>query len=142
MVSPEDFQAPTLLAQTYMGMGLREKSVRAYTRSLGILEKRLELNPDDVRAICLGLGTLALLGQKEKAMKWADRALSIDPNDSTVLYSVACMYAIGGDSDEALDYLERSARNGFAHREWVETDSDFESIRHLPRFKEILDTME
>jgi serine/threonine protein kinase/tetratricopeptide (TPR) repeat protein len=142
MVSPEDFQAPTLLAQTYMGMGLRDKAVEAYSRSLKALERRLELNPDDVRAICLGLGTLALLGQMDKARVWADRALSIDPNDSTVLYSVACMNAVGGEPEEALKYLERSVRNGFAHREWVETDSDFESVRDLPRFKEILEMMD
>lgn len=142
MVSPEDFQAPTLLAQTYMGMGLKDKAMQAYTRSMQALEKRLELNPDDVRAICLGLGTLALLGQMEKAHIWADRALSIDPNDSTVLYSVACMHAIGGNPDDACNYLERSVSNGFAHKEWVETDSDFDSIRDFPRFKEILNKMD
>jgi TolB-like protein/Flp pilus assembly protein TadD len=141
MVSPEDFQAPTLLAQTYMGMALKDKAIEAYTRSLEVIEKRLELNPDDVRAICLGLGTLALLGQMDKARLWADRALSIDPNDSTVLYSVACMHAIAAEADDALDYIERSVSKGFAHREWIETDSDLDLIRDLPRFKAILDKM-
>jgi serine/threonine protein kinase/tetratricopeptide (TPR) repeat protein len=142
MVSPEDFQAPTLLAQTYMGMGLRAKAVDAYSRSLKTLEKHLELNPDDVRAICLGMGTLPLLGQTEKAHKWAERALAIDPDDTTVLYSVACMHAVAGESEDALDHLERSVKNGFAHKEWIETDSDFESIRDLPRFKALLDKMD
>lgn len=142
MVNPEDFQAPTLLGQTYTGMGRNDKAAEAYARGMKILERRLELNPDDVRAICLGLGSLMVVGQRKKAREWADRALLIDPTDSTVLYSVACMHALAGEPDEALDYLEQSIRHGFAHKEWIQTDSDFDSIRALPRFKAIVDKMD
>jgi serine/threonine protein kinase/Tfp pilus assembly protein PilF len=142
IVSPEDYQAPLLLAQTYMGMKLESKALDAYERGMRVIERRLEMNPDDVRALCLGIGTLVLLGDREKAQQWAERAMAIDPTDSTVLYSVACMHALAGEADEALTHLELSVKNGFAHREWAEKDSDFDSLRDDPRFKGILDTMD
>jgi hypothetical protein len=42
-----------------------------------------------------------------------------------------------GKADDALSCLERSIDRGFGHREWIENDSDFNSIRDLPRFKAI-----
>jgi len=42
-----------------------------------------------------------------------------------------------GKVDEALTCLEQSIDRGFGHRDWIDHDSDFDSIRDLPRFKAI-----
>jgi hypothetical protein len=46
-----------------------------------------------------------------------------------------------GESDRALDCLERGVQNGFGHREWIENDPDLNSLRELPRFQNILHRM-
>ncbi len=42
----------------------------------------------------------------------------------------------------ALDYFERAVNSGYASREWIENDSDFDQIRDNPRFKEILERLD
>jgi adenylate cyclase len=69
-----------------------------------------------------------------RALDLVGQALVIDPDDSGVLYNVACVYANAGRSEEALSCLERAIHNGFGHLEWLEHDSDFDSVRSDPRF--------
>jgi len=55
-----------------------------------------------------------------------------------VLYNAACGYAIAGNSQKALDLLDRAVGTGKGFRAWMEHDPDLDAIRELPRFKEIL----
>ena len=122
----------------YDGLG-REAEAQAYRkRTMQIVERHLEFNPDDARALYMGATNLCALGEREKSMEWAGRALALD-TDSSVLYNVACTYARLGEPERALDCLEQSVRNGFGHREWMEHDSDLESLRDLPRFRTLLE---
>ena len=66
----------------------------------------------------------------------------MDLHDAHVLYNVACVYSLAGKVDEGLQYLERSVDAGFAFKDWIENDSDFDSIRHHPRFQALLKRME
>ncbi|MGB5880364.1 MAG: protein kinase, partial [Thermoanaerobaculia bacterium] len=92
-VNPEDYNAPQLLAVAYAGLGREADSTEAFKRSLVVIDRRLELNPDDARAIYLGAGSLCHLGEREKAIKWAEKATAIDPDNPSVLYNVACVYS-------------------------------------------------
>lgn|ERR1700720_701699 len=88
-------------------------------------------------------GILALrpwmrLGQRDQALERARRAFAIDPEDGGVLYNVACFYALAGSREEALDHLDKAIQNGFGHRDWLENDSDFDSLRDEPRFQALL----
>ncbi|MFZ5625427.1 MAG: protein kinase domain-containing protein [Gemmatimonadota bacterium] len=140
-VRPEDFQAPSLLALVYQGMGRHEDALAARRRSVEIIERHLELNPDDARALYMGAIALSALGQRERSIDWATRALALDSDDSGVLYNVGCAFALNGEIDKALECLERAVRNGFGHREWIENDSDLDAVREHPRFKAILATI-
>ena len=78
------------------------------------------------------------LGQRDQALERARRASTIDPEDSAVLYNVGCVYALAGSDEEALDHLDKAIQNGFGHRDWLENDSDLDSIRDQPRFQALL----
>jgi adenylate cyclase len=78
------------------------------------------------------------LGQRDQALERARRALAIDPEDSVVLYNLACVYALAGLSDDALDHLKRAYDHGSLQREWLENDSGLDSIRDDPRFQALL----
>jgi hypothetical protein len=43
-----------------------------------------------------------------------------------------------GEHEEALACIEKAVQNGFGHREWLENDSDLDSIRGEPRFQALL----
>ena len=140
-VRPEDYQAPLLLAPVYNGLGHQAEAERASRRGLQVVEKHLELHPDDARAFCLGAGALCQLGERARSLEWAGRALAIDPEEPSILYNVACAYARLGQPEEAMDYLEKAIKYGFGHKEWIENDSDLNSLRSHPRFQALLEKL-
>ena len=115
-VRPEDYQTPALLRQVYTGLGRAEDAGRTLKRALDVIDKHLELNPDDARALYLGAGSLVQMGQKQKGLEWLQRALASDPDDALILYNVACVNARAGEIEAALDCLEKSVARGMAEK--------------------------
>ncbi|HLF10260.1 MAG TPA: hypothetical protein VJA26_03525 [Gammaproteobacteria bacterium] len=99
--------------------------------------RRVAINPGESRAWYLGAVNLMYLGERERAFQWADRAIAVDPNEVSTFYNLGCMYAVAGEKDRALANLERAVQLGFAQREWVDNDSDWDSVRDDPRFEKI-----
>jgi adenylate cyclase len=136
---PEDFQAPILLRQVYSSLGRDKDALAAAQRGVIRAEKHLQLNPDDTRALNLGLGGFVTLGNKERAIEWAERSLDIDGNNPDTLYNVACGLAQIGEPERAMDNLELAGLRGVMIAEWAENDSDLASLHELPRFRAIID---
>jgi len=141
-VNPEDYQSPGLLATAYEALGRKAEAQEAHRRSLQLIEKHVELHPDDARATYLGANSLCQLGDKKRSLEWAARALAMDPEEPSILYNVACVYALQGQSEDALDCLEKAVKSGFGHRAWIENDSDLSSLRALPRFQALLNRLQ
>jgi len=137
-VRPEDYQAIFLSADPLVKLGRRDEALDAARQGLKVADAHLELNPDDARAWYLSAGALVRLGQRDQGLERARRALAIDSEDAGVLYNVACVHALAGSGEEALDHLDKAIQNGVAHREWLENDSDLDSIRGEPRFQALL----
>ena len=140
-LQPDDFQAPAFLGGSYAGLGMRAEATAARRRAVKLIEQRLDLNPDDARAYNLGATTLAKLGNISRALEFAQKSLSIEPDDPLVLYNVACVHALIDMREEALAYLERAVTNGFGHRESMANDPDLDSIRKTPWFQAIAQAM-
>jgi tetratricopeptide (TPR) repeat protein len=140
-VRPEDYQAALLLPQVYDALGRNKDSERATRLGLEIAaERHLQLNPDDVRALYLSSGRWIGAGDRERGLDLARRALELEPDEPTVLFNVACAFAQAELIDEALDFLERGIARGFGHRQWIEQDSDLDSLRDHPRFRALMDS--
>jgi len=140
-VRPEEYQPWFLMAMPLRKLDRVSDAEAAMREGIAKAERHVELNPDDARALYLGAGGLVQVGEEKRALEWARRALALDPEDSAVLYNVACVYALGGEREEALACLEKAVQNGFGHRSWLENDSDFNAIRQEPRFQALLKKM-
>ncbi len=140
-VNPLDYQSPALLAPVYIAMGRKVDAEASYRRCLRIVEKHLELHPDDARALYFGAGALCQLGEKARGLEWADRALSMDPEDPSVLYNVACVYSNLGELEKAIDCLEQSITSGMGQKDWIENDADLDPLRAHPRFQALLERL-
>jgi Flp pilus assembly protein TadD len=101
-------------------------------------ERHIELHPEDARALYLGANALLQLGDRERCVAWAERALAIDPEENTTLYNVACVHALLGRRDSALELLETTVRNGFGNKDWMENDPDLSGLRSDPRFESLV----
>ncbi|HEY5087769.1 MAG TPA: protein kinase, partial [Gemmatimonadaceae bacterium] len=141
LLRPEDFQAPNFLSSVLADMGLAAEAEAARRLSLKLIDERLELNPDDARATNLGATILAKMGERDRTIEYIRRSLAIDPDDSGMLYNIACAYSLISMPDEALASLETAVDRGFGHKEWIEHDSDLDSIRDTPRFQAIAQAM-
>jgi TolB-like protein/Flp pilus assembly protein TadD len=140
-VRPEDFQAPSLLGSVYHRLGQQDEAVKYQKRSFEVIEKHLELHPDDARALYLGSGSLIGVGEIERGLEWAARAVAIDPTDTSILYNVACTYSQADRVEEALDYLEKAVAAGFFQKEWILNDGDLDPLRDHPRYKALIEGM-
>lgn len=134
----EDFQALLLRALAIEGLHEHERAKAAYRRALDAIELQLDLNPEDTRALTLGAGCRARLGEGEKAIEWIHRADSIDPDDAVIMYAIACVYGVLGASENAIAYLQRAVQAGFGNFGWIENDPDLDSIRADERYKSII----
>jgi len=88
--------------------------------------------------LSLGSGPLYEVGQEERALQWARRALAIDPDDGGAMINAACLYARLSMNEEALELLEKTFARGWGKRDWIEHDSDYDSLRDDPRFQGML----
>lgn len=137
-MNPADYQSPIFLAQACASLGRRHEEMKARLSSLDLIQRHLEMNPHDTRALYVGANQLCNVGEYDKGLELANRALSPNEKEPVVLYNVACFYAMKGDPEEALDLLERAVDNGWGDLAWLKTDSDLDSLRDDARFKAIL----
>ena len=139
--SPDDYQAHAMRGGCFRALNRTKEASEAFGDCLRNVERHLQLYPSDARALSLGLGSLCGLGDHTRALEWADRARSMEPEEPTILYNVACAYSLLGETDRSIDCLSRAFRQGYSHKVWIENDPDFSSIRHYPGFKDLMQNL-
>jgi len=137
-VRPDDFESRVLYAQALTELGRQDEARRAHQLAVEFIEKHLELDPDEARAYSLGASVLIRLGQSERSKQWTQQAMALAPNDPLILYNAACNFALFGETDHALDGLERAIEAGVAVGDWIKHDPDFENLHSHPRFQAIV----
>ena len=82
------------------------------------------------------------LGEKEEAINNLFRLLDKYKNDDYrykwELHVMACIYALTGNAKKAIEYQEKSFKEGFDDFEHLFVDKDFASIQYLPEYKALL----
>lgn len=137
-VRPEDFQSQALYAQSLFMLGRTDEASEANRASIVRAERMLALNPADGRVLSLGSGALHADGQVTRALEWSQRALELYPDDMSALINAACLKLKIGRREEALTHLEQAFGQGWGKRDWIEHDTDYDSLRDDPRFKALL----
>ncbi len=135
---PDDYQAASYLAMVYRELGRTADAEAAGRRAAEVVNKHVQGHPRDLRALNTGAVIWCRIGETQRALEWAARALAIGPDEPITLYNVACAYALLGQTEQALECLENAVKHGYAHREWLEHDSDLASLRGHPRFQALL----
>jgi non-specific serine/threonine protein kinase len=119
-------------------MGQTERAHTVAMRHSTVLERQLELNPDDVRARILLAARYAELQRGEEAVQHLQIAAALRPNDTNVLYNAACTYGLLQRKREALDTLKQALAAGFGNIDWAARDPDLTCIHNDPEFLALL----
>ena len=135
---PEDFQSPILLAMTLGALGKPDDAREAVRTGVHRAELALAVNPRDGRALSLGSGALLDDGQPERALEWSRKSLELFPRDTSALINAGCVHAKLGETDAAMDFLERVFALGFGKRDWIVNDPDYAILAPEPRFQQWL----
>lgn len=107
-----------------------------------LLDTLLIVAPDRNEFIKFMAITQARLKNYKESEKLLQKAWGNTENERqkrSVIYAFSNYYALKGDTKSSLSYLERAVDLGFNLKSHILQDKDLESIKNLPRFKEIVD---
>jgi adenylate cyclase len=136
-----DWRNAAMLVCCYNAVGDAEKARKAAEIAVARVESVIKSDPTNCSALAMGSGSLAALGEQERARDWARRALLLDPDNLLGRYNIAC--ALVHDLDDAEGGIEAlqpyfeltSSTTEIRH---AEADPDLDPIRDDPRFKQML----
>ena len=149
-------------SEAYNNLGTVFYAQKSYRRAISQYNKALRITPDSA-SIWSNLGTAEFARKKyDEAMKYYEKAIALDPevfehhSSAGVLlqersveerakfhYYQAKLYAKKGINDRALLYLRKALEEGLKEdRDKIREEKDFEGLRELPEFKEILETQQ
>jgi tetratricopeptide (TPR) repeat protein len=161
--NPNNDRAWDTLGKLYKSLGRFEDSIQAYKQAidkapgrevyyyyLGLLysvtkqdeeaawafENVLKLNPDYVLAHSALAGIYRRMGFESKANDHISIALPKMDNESA--YNLACFYAICGEADKALEFLQVALKNKDTTVEWIKSDPDLELLHNDPRYQKLI----
>jgi Flp pilus assembly protein TadD len=76
-------------------------------------------------------------GKFENGLRIDERLAELRPDDPTVLYNLACSYALTGQTHDALAALSKAIDQGYDDFKWLLKDPDLKKLRSLAAFKTI-----
>jgi eukaryotic-like serine/threonine-protein kinase len=111
----------------------------------GRLASSLKLRPNDPLLISLQGMLHARRGEARSAVECANRTLGFPQANGHfhhAYYQVACIYAVLGETENAMGWLERSADTGFPCWPFFKVDPHLEKLREKPAFKKLVSDLE
>jgi tetratricopeptide (TPR) repeat protein len=126
-------------ASWYYHLGLVYAAERRTEEAIAAFQKVVEIDPKySVAHATLG-GYYRKMGLDDLAQLHIDRALS-NPLQDENEYNRACLEAICGNTDRALEFLRAALGKKQTYLEWARRDPDLDFIRGDPRFQSLLST--
>ncbi|MGD0760296.1 MAG: protein kinase [Candidatus Sulfotelmatobacter sp.] len=107
-------------------------------RWVHVLQRQLELVPEDVRARIFLANLYATRKNIEPAVRELELAVTMRPKDSNILYNAACTYGILGQKLNALALLRRARDAGYSNITWALRDPDLACLHDDPEFQRLV----
>ena len=98
----------------------------------------LERHPDYVDVLRVQGNNLTLKGRYPEGLQIDKRLVQLRPGDALAHYNLACSYALLKRPDQALKTLRRAVELGYRDFRYMREDRDLDTIRHDPRFRQLL----
>jgi len=116
----------------------QEMAKPMYRNALKLARKRLAVNSSDGVALAQMGHYSAMLGERDNATDYMEKALQAEPGKMDVQYAVATTRVALGDTEGALAALGRALEAGFpAHI--AAADANLSDLQGLPRFATLID---
>jgi tetratricopeptide (TPR) repeat protein len=98
----------------------------------------LTRHPDFVDVLRVQGNNLTLKGRFAEGLQIDKRLVRLRPGDPLAHYNLACSYALLKKPEQALKTLRLAVELGYRDFRYMREDRDLDSIRHDPRFRQLL----
>lgn len=98
----------------------------------------LDRHPCYVDALRAHANNLTLKGRYAEGLQVDKRLVQLRPNDPLAHYNLACSYALLKRPEQAIKTLRRAVELGYRDFRYMREDRDLDSIRHDPRFRQLM----
>jgi len=109
-----------------------------YEKAAATFRKLTEVAPKDAAGWQLLGYSLHAAGKLDEALPAHLRAAEFPQVASVAAYNVACVHALQGRPDQAIEWLGKAVEAGFADPEQVQGDPDFASLKDDARFQKLV----
>ena len=133
----QDYNTYVPILNALGALGKTEALRNVRQRQILALENHLRSVPEDARARVLLAGGYAETDRKEDAVREANLAVALRPNEATVLYNVACVFCGLKNKAEALEALRKAWNAGFKDSDWARRDPDLAFVYGDPEFERL-----
>ena len=106
-------------------------------RSVQTLEHHLKEMPEDARARTLLASDYAAQERVEDAMREANMAMMLRPDEAMVHYNAACTFCVLNRPVEAMDAMRRAWNAGYRDAVWSRRDPDLALLQNVPEFNQL-----
>ena len=130
----EDYNIYVPIINALGALGKADTRRNFILQRIQVLELHLKKVPEDARGRTLLAADYAKLGRTEDAMREAHLAMALRPDESTVMYNVACVFCQLGRKSEGLDALRKAWTAGFKDPSWARRDPALTILHDEPEF--------
>jgi TolB-like protein/Tfp pilus assembly protein PilF len=118
-------------------LGKKEALNNYSYREIAIFETQLKKTPEDARVRVLLAGNYAEQGRYEDAKREIDLAMALRPDDTMILYNIACTLCSMGQPKDAMVALRKAWEAGYKNPVWTRQDPDLAILHGDPEFEQL-----
>ena len=135
--SGTDYNVYVPIINSLGALGKKEALKNVSQRATQAFEAHLRQVPEDARARILLASYYAAEGRFDEAMREANLAMLLRPNEPMVHYNAACTFCQMNKKSEAMAALTRSWQAGFKDADWTRQDPDLSLLHGDPEFEKL-----
>jgi non-specific serine/threonine protein kinase len=135
--SGDDYNVYVPISNSLEALGKKEATKNLRQRKIQAFETHLRQVPEDARARILLASDYAQEGRVDDAMREANLAMLLRPDEATVHYNAACTFCALNKKEEAMEALRKAWNAGFKDADWARRDPDLALLHGDPEFDEL-----
>jgi non-specific serine/threonine protein kinase len=135
--SGDDYNVYVPIGNALRALGKDEALKNHSHQRMQALESHLREVPEDARARILLASDYASLDRADDAMREANLAMLLRPNEATVHYNAACTFCSLNKKTEAMGALNKAWKAGFRDSDWARRDPDLGLLQGDPEFEKL-----
>ena len=133
----------TIPIHNSLGAMGKTEALKNYTyREIALYEAQLKKTPEDARVRVLLAGNYAFQGRFDDAKREANLAMALRPDDTMILYNVACTLCEMDDTSEAMNALKKAWDAGYRNPAWIRQDPDLTKLHGNTDFERLFPASE